>query len=126
MPRRSLLSAAERDNLLALPDTEEQIIRHYTFNESDLSFIGQRRGDHNRLGVAVQLCYLRYPSFALPTDADPPAPLLAFVGHQLRIEPGIWPQYALRPETRREHLAELAAWLNLTSFAIADYRRFVQ
>lgn len=126
MPRRSLLSAAERDSLLALPDTEEQIIRHYTFNESDLSFIGQRRGDHNRLGVAVQLCYLRYPSFALPTDVEPPPQLLAFVSNQLYVEPDIWPQYALRPETRREHLAELAAWLNLTSFAIADYRRFVQ
>jgi TnpA family transposase len=125
MPRRSLLSTAERESLLALPDTDEQIIRHYTFNENDLSLISQRRGDHNRLGFAVQLCYLRYPSFALPTDADPPAPLLAFVGRQLHIEPGIWPQYSSRPETRREHLAELQAWLNLTPFAIADYRRFV-
>jgi len=125
MPRRSILSTAERESLLALPGTEDQFIRHYTFSESDLSLIGQRRGDHNRLGFAVQLCYLRHPSFALPNGADPPALLLAFVGHQLRIEPGIWPQYALRPETRREHLAELAAWLNLTPFAIADYRRFV-
>jgi len=43
----------------------------------------------------------------------------------LRIDPDIWPQYAQRPETRREHLAELQAWLNLKPFAIADYRRFV-
>lgn len=34
-------------------------------------------------------------------------------------------KYAQRLETRREHLAELQAWLNLTPFAIADYRRFV-
>ena len=73
----------------------------------------------------MPLCYLRYPGFALPTDSEPPAPLLSIVGRQLRIEPDIWPQYAQRPETRREHLAELQAWLNLTPFAIADYRRFV-
>jgi len=109
MPRRSILSAAERDSLLALPDATDELIRHYTFNEADLSIIRQRRGNHNRLGFAVQLCYLRYPGFALPTDAEPAAPLLAVVGRQLRIEPNSWPQYAQRPETRREHLAELQA-----------------
>lgn len=42
MPRRSILSAAERESLLALPDTEDELIRHYTFNESDLAIIRQR------------------------------------------------------------------------------------
>ena len=74
MPRRSILSAAEREGLLAFPDTEEELIRHYTFTESDMSTIRQRRGNHNRLGFAVQLCYLRYPGFGLPTDAEPPMP----------------------------------------------------
>ncbi|HBZ0653306.1 TPA: DUF4158 domain-containing protein [Klebsiella pneumoniae] len=36
MPRRSILSAAERESLLALPDTKDELIRHYTFSESDL------------------------------------------------------------------------------------------
>ncbi|SQB66329.1 Transposase and inactivated derivatives, TnpA family [Citrobacter koseri] len=35
MPRRSILSAAERESLLALPDTKDELIRHYTFSESD-------------------------------------------------------------------------------------------
>jgi hypothetical protein len=65
------------------------------------------------------------PAFALPTDAEPPASLLNIVGRQLRIEPDIWPQYAQRPETRREHLLELQAWLKLTPFTVADYRHFV-
>jgi len=30
MPRRSILSAAERTRLLTLPDTEDEWIRHYT------------------------------------------------------------------------------------------------
>ena len=29
MPRRSILSAAERTSLLALPDTQDELIRHY-------------------------------------------------------------------------------------------------
>ncbi|RMN68159.1 Transposase [Pseudomonas savastanoi pv. savastanoi] len=63
MPRRSILSASERDTLLALPDIQDDLIRYYTFNESDLSLIRQRRGDANRLGFAIQLCLLRYPGY---------------------------------------------------------------
>lgn len=36
MPRRSILSAAERDSLLALHDTQDELIRNYTFSEPDL------------------------------------------------------------------------------------------
>src|SRR5699024_2264137 len=104
----------------------DELIRHYTFSEPELAVISQRRGAHNRLGFAVQLCYLRYPGVALPTDARPPAALLALIGQQLNIDPDIWPQYAQRPETRREHLAELQAWLNLSPFSGADYRRLME
>ena len=65
MPRRSILSAAERESLLALPDTKDDLIRHYTLSDTDLSFIRQRRGPANRLGFAVQLCYLRFPGTAM-------------------------------------------------------------
>jgi Domain of unknown function (DUF4158) len=50
MPRRSILAAAERESLFALPETHEEIIRHYTFSESDLSVLRQRLGHSNRLG----------------------------------------------------------------------------
>uniref|UniRef100_UPI001FCF1237 DUF4158 domain-containing protein n=2 Tax=Escherichia coli TaxID=562 RepID=UPI001FCF1237 len=76
MPRRSILSAAERESLLALPDTKDELIRHYTFSESDLSIIRQRRGPANRLGFAVQLCYLRFPGVILGADEPPFPPLL--------------------------------------------------
>ena len=85
MPRRSTLSAAERDNLLALPDTQDELIRHYTFSEPDLSLIRQRRGDANRLGVAVQLCLLRFPGQGLLPDAAVPMSLLQWIGQQLRL-----------------------------------------
>jgi TnpA family transposase len=125
MPRRSLLTPTERASLLAFPTTDDELIRYYTFSEPDLSAIRQRRSDHNRLGFAVQLCYLRYPGFALPPDAEPPAPLLSIVSRQLRIASDVWPQYAQRLETRREHLSQLQALLNLMPFVVGDYRRFV-
>lgn len=125
MPRRSLLTHAERANLLAFPTTDDQLIQHYTFTEADLSAIRQRRGDHNRLGFAVQLCYLRYPGLALPPNADPPESLLTIVYRQLDIEIDVWPQYGQRQETRSEHLIELQAWLRLTTFSISGYRRLM-
>ncbi len=52
MARRSILSATERDNLIALPN-DDLVIQYYTFNESDLAIIQQHRGSENRLGFAV-------------------------------------------------------------------------
>jgi TnpA family transposase len=126
MPRRSILSAGERTSLLAVPDAEDELIRHYTFTEPDLSLIRQRRGEVNRLGFSVQLCYLRFPSIVLGTDQSPSPALLTFAADQLRVSPEAWNEYGRRDQTRREHLLELQAWLKLTPFAVADYRHFVR
>ncbi len=53
MPRRTILSDAELASLLALPDTEAEAIRRYTFSDADLAIIAQHRGPANRLGFAV-------------------------------------------------------------------------
>ena len=121
MSRRNLLTASERASLLALPVDQDELIYHYTLGESEMALIQQRRGAHNRLGFAVQWCYLHYPGCALPTHAEPPAALLSFVAKQLQLEPRLWEQYAQRLETRREHLAELQSWLGLTPFGKAHF-----
>ena len=126
MPRRSILSVAERASLLALPDTEDELIRLYTFSEADLSLIRQRRGDANRLGVGVQLCLLRFPGQGLLPDATVPVSLLQWIGRQLRTDPACWPLYAERDETRREHLLELRAYLGMVPFGLAHYRQAVK
>jgi TnpA family transposase len=125
MPRRSILSAVERASLLTLPDTEDELIRHYTFNESDLSLIRQRRSDANRLGIAVQLCLLRFPGHGLLPNTTVPMSLLQWIGRQLRLDPACWSQYAEREETRREHLLELRAYLGMESFRLTHYRQTV-
>ncbi len=125
MPRRSILSASERDSLLALPDSQDELIRQYTLSESDLSMIRQRRGDANRLGFAVQLCLLRFPGQGLLTNATIQESLLQWIGQQLRIDPTCWPKYSEREETRREHLLELRAYLDMEPFGLAHFRQAV-
>ena len=123
MPRRSILSTAERGALLAIPDADGDLIRQYTFSEADLSLIRQRRGDANRLGMAVQMSLLRFPGQGLLPDAIVPATLLRWIARQLRIDPACWAQYAEREETRREHLLELRAYMGCEPFGLSHYRQ---
>jgi hypothetical protein len=49
MPRRELLTSAQREALLAFPREEAELLRHYTFNTHDFAVIRRCRGNHNRL-----------------------------------------------------------------------------
>ncbi|MBB5429006.1 TnpA family transposase [Paraburkholderia atlantica] len=126
MPRRTILSPAERDSLFSFPESHDEIIRHYTFNEADRSLIGQHRGAANRLGYAVQLCCMRYPGVTMGAGVEPPPALLEYVAGQLGIEPMLWTEYAKRDQTRREHLLELQSALQLRLLTVQDYRPAVQ
>ena len=123
MPRRSILSATERENLMALPEGEDDLIRHYSFTESDLSLIRQRRGDANRLGFAAQLCLLRYPGYSLAVDMPVPDPVIQWIAGQIQSDAAAWPQYGARDQTRREHFQELRAYLGLSAFGLPDFRK---
>ena len=61
------------------------MVRHYTLSDADLAMIRRCRGDHNRLGYALMLCYLRYPGRPLRADERPPAALVAFVAEQIDV-----------------------------------------
>ena len=73
MPRRRALTKAQLENLLALPVTEADLVRHWTLGDDDLAIVGRRRRNHNQLGFALQLCALRYPGRLLrPAEAIEP------------------------------------------------------
>ena len=96
---------------------------HYTLSENDLAIIRRKRGPHNRLGFAVQLCYLRFPGQAMTLEAEPSAEMLAHVAQQVDVNPNAWTEYAARDETRREHAFELQSVFGYRSFTIAEYRK---
>ena len=82
------------------------MVRHYTLSAEDLALINRRRGDPNRLGFAVMLCYLRFPGRILQQGEQPPAALCAFA-EQVGLNAAHFGDYAERDQTRREHILEI-------------------
>jgi TnpA family transposase len=66
--------------------TPEQLARHFHLDDADRAFIGAHRGDHNRLGVAVQLGSLRLLGTFLEDPGLTPASVTRFAGGQLAID----------------------------------------
>ncbi|MEO6073749.1 MAG: DUF4158 domain-containing protein [Burkholderiales bacterium] len=122
MPRRELLTSAQRIELVAPPSDEGELSRRYTLSKADIAFVRQHRGDQNRLGVAVQMAYLWYPSRVLVRDERPYPPLLGMLAAQLNLSPSMLDVYAERDQTRREHLQEIVERLQLVQFSRTFYR----
>ena len=74
MPRRSIWSARQRAALFDLPTDEATLLRHYTLSDDDIEQIRVRRGGHNRLGFALQLCAFRYRSAKPQSELNPVLP----------------------------------------------------
>ena len=83
MPRRSIWSARQRAVLFDLPTDEAALLRHYTLSDDDIEQIRARRGGHNRLGFALQLCAFRYPGRLLAVGEGIPLNVLRFIAAQL-------------------------------------------
>ena len=122
MPHRELLTESQRLSFQAPASDEREMVRHYTFGSEDLALINRRRGDANRLGFALMLCYLRFPGRILQQGEQPPAALCAFVAEQLGLAIAAFGDYAERDQTRREHAAEIQDTLGLRPFTRALYR----
>ena len=116
------MSAILSAKVLAFPEDEGELIRRYTLTKPDLAFVRQHRGNHNRLGIAVQMSYLQYPGRVLGEKEAPYEPILKLVSAQLAIVPAAREFYAARDETRREHLAELLPRMGMAQFAGTHYR----
>jgi hypothetical protein len=88
----------------AAEPNEIQLARYFHLDERDLAFINQRRGKHNRLGIALQLTTARFLGTFLPDLMLTPRNVQLYVAGQLNISrPEILSRYALRENTRWEH-----------------------
>ena len=113
MSRRPLLKADQWSGLVDMPTDEESLIRHCTLGRAELDLIQAKRTLHNRLGLAIQLCFLRHLGRAILPDETPPASMIAFVAQQIGVNPGALAEYGRRDTNRREHAVEAQRHLGL-------------
>lgn len=105
----SFLSPQPRENYgryTGAPSPED-LVRYFHLDDSDHALIAQKRGEHNRLGFAVQLGTVRYLSTFLEDPLAVPAPVLQTLAKQLRL--AAMPDASLYSAGRQrlQHAAEI-------------------
>jgi hypothetical protein len=114
--RRQRLSEPQLAELFEPPTEQRELVRYYMLSDADLVMIRRCRGDHNRLGYALMLCYLRFPGRALRAGERPPAPLCAFVADQIEALPSCINEYLATERNRQRHAIECQEHLGLRPF----------
>ena len=116
MVRRQRLSEAQISELYDPPTEQHELVRHFTLSQTDLAANRRCRGDHNRLGQALMLCYLRYPGRPLRAGERPPDSLLAFVAEQIDVSSDALSGYLDMERNRQCQSIECQALLGLRPF----------
>ena len=114
--RRQQLTETQIAALFDPPTDPRELIRHYTLSAGDLAIVHRCRGEHNRLGRALMLCYLRYPGRPLRAGERPPAELTAFVAEQIDALPTAMEAFLAAERNRQRHAVESQERLRLRPF----------
>jgi TnpA family transposase len=112
--------AAAYGQFAGVPSRAE-LERIFFLDDVDKVLIAKCRGDHNRLGFAVQLTTVRWLGTFLPNPLDVPEEVVAYLAEQLRIaDRSCVGRYVERRTTRFEHVEEIKKALRLKDFAEVD------
>jgi TnpA family transposase len=85
----------------------EQLGRYFHLDDTDLNLIRQRRGEHNRLGFAVQLGTVRFLGTFLMNPTDVPDVVVDYLAKQLDItDKECLSRYGIG-ETHWDHASEI-------------------
>jgi len=95
----------------------EQLTRYFHLDDRDRRLIGSHRGDHNRLGFAIQLCTARFLGTFLEDLSDVPAGVINCLARQLQIEQFSCFFHYSDSETRWDHAAEIRQHCGFRDFS---------
>ena len=111
----TFLTAKERERLTCFPDNiaNWDLITYFTLTEQDRAFITSHRSDTHRLGVALQLCTMRYLGFCPTALHEAPMETVSHLAGQLDVNPSVLADYGTRQMTRSAHFQ-----------AVLDYVQF--
>ena len=86
----------------------EQLARYFHLDDEDRLLIAQRRGDHNRLGFALQIGTLRFLGTFLVDPVNIHLGVITYMASQLSIaDPQCLVHYAERLQTQQDHAQEI-------------------
>ena len=84
--------------------SQADLERVFFLDDEDMDLVGQRRGEHMKVGFALQLVTARWPGTFLDDPLDVPAPVLEFVAGQLGVaDPLVVNKYGERVKTLSDH-----------------------
>lgn len=83
----------------------EQLAKYFYLDDNDLQLIKKRRGNHNRLGLALQLCTVRFLGTFLTDPMDVPEVVVNYLSSQLVINNTRCLEQYQNSETKWEHTA---------------------
>ena len=118
----SIFSETELARLASFPEEipGDDLIRAFTLTGADRDLVVIRRGAANRLGLALQLCALRYLGFVPRNLSAAPRSAACFVADQLEVSPDEIQSYARREQTRRQHFTEVREHLGFSMLRSRD------
>lgn len=103
------------------PPAQADLERVFFLDDEDRALIGQRRGEHMRLGFALQLVTVRWLGAFLEDPLDVPGAVLEFVAGQLGVEDSSQvKRYAERRETPFDHQRDIRRAYGWKDFTDVD------
>lgn len=93
-----------------------QLSKYFHLDESDHGLVHQHRGEHNKLGFALQLCTVRFLGTFLANPIEVPPGVIGYLAAQLGLDPASISAYMDREPTHREHSAEIKALFGYADF----------
>jgi TnpA family transposase len=124
MPNEFLSNAQQRQyGRFDGEPNETQLTRYFHLDNTDLDLIDNCRGNHNRLGFALQLTTVRFLGTFLPDPTQVPRNVLHFIARQLAIsDSDCLGDYLSRKQTRYTHREEIQRAYGYYDFTVSPWQ----